>query len=572
MNIFIRTAKYFSLSVFCLLFALPLVESVNRSVALLVLVIFSLILSAKILRRSFVGGLPSILFLIFVIWTVLILPFSSSLYYSLAEVLRYLAYLLIFIYVSQLEDEAKNKARRLLYFSLIFNSTVLTLFAVIYKFIPRLPLPHGMNLFFASFGHNRISAVLILAIPVLIFNYPINGKKWLNMGFLVLFTGMLLLSGGRGANLSLAASLVAILFFKDPNLLKYSRKSAKAVVAASFVFVIFTYFYSEFLNLSGRPAGYYKPFRFEQRTGYFLQSLSGFRQSPLIGNGPDTFRYISQKYQTQPLSWSWYAHNFILQLLSDTGLIGVLLFVLFLCISLQLFLRSFFSGPGSRQVLTALTVLFVSLMHNLMDYDWQFLSLMLYFLIFLALVVPKGKKFQIRLPLFFILLLLTAGTVGSLVLPTTEKRMQNAEKLIDKGDFDGARKVLSDGLIWDGSNRELYLKSAEIYWMRGYADMAHVLLSRAIELNMLDSESLLKKDYLYYISQAEDAFNQDNPDKAYAYLSISTRLCPVFHFHLNRDFPADYDFRAYLESAKKNVQSISFSPEEVKSCAANIIH
>ena len=74
--------------------------------------------------------------------------------------------------------------------------------------------------------------------------------------------------------------------------------------------------------------------------GHYLLAYNLFKQSPIFGKGPEGFRYYCRKveYNSKIGMCSTHPHNIFMQLLSDTGLIGIFFYVfgsIFVIISLS---------------------------------------------------------------------------------------------------------------------------------------------------------------------------------------------------------------------------------------------
>lgn len=108
----------------------------------------------------------------------------------------------------------------------------------------------------------------------------------------------------------------------------------------------------------------------ENGTVWRLELLKGawqmFLNRPLFGQGPNTFGTAFNAFQQQPGFYSINPHNFYLQALAETGLIGFLALVFWLSklirgLSIQ-------SNPYSRGILAGLLA---SLLHIAFDIDWS---------------------------------------------------------------------------------------------------------------------------------------------------------------------------------------------------------
>ena len=77
---------------------------------------------------------------------------------------------------------------------------------------------------------------------------------------------------------------------------------------------------------------------------HYLSAIEMFKDNKLLGIGPKNFRNIckDEKYFLNEFSCSTHPHNYYIQLLSETGIVGFSLFLSIYCFFFYLFLSNFF--------------------------------------------------------------------------------------------------------------------------------------------------------------------------------------------------------------------------------------
>jgi hypothetical protein len=123
------------------------------------------------------------------------------------------------------------------------------------------------------------------------------------------------------------------------------------------------------------------------RWAWWQQAWKGFERFPLQGTGAGSFQVTNLRYRTSNLDQTIEPHDLPLQFLSETGIVGLLLFlgsVAWLVVRGR-------RRPGPQLALAlALPAFFL---HGLLDIDWDFLSVAgLVFFIAGALVVRPAKN------------------------------------------------------------------------------------------------------------------------------------------------------------------------------------
>jgi len=130
-------------------------------------------------------------------------------------------------------------------------------------------------------------------------------------------------------------------------------------------------------------------FPVDYRIGYFYHAWKGLTERFWLGTGLNTFRYLSAKNERTPETYSDYAHDHFLQIFAETRVLGGLLFLSLIIFSIykSVKISSYQEDYGFFLALLG------SAVNNIVDYDWQLISLFLYFWVILALIQPK---FHIR--------------------------------------------------------------------------------------------------------------------------------------------------------------------------------
>jgi len=266
-----------------------------------------------------------------------------------------------------------------------------------------IPLP-PYNSLTALNGHYPLAYLLVFLLPLIF--YP--GRKVVYADAL-LFVAGLLVSAARGAWI-----ILTIYTFR---MSKTALQIASGFLLLSILSLMFWLSHLPFEQKQALLRAY-PPIRYvlknsddELRAEYVRQTLESVRTSPLLGNGPGTFELVSRAYQTAPGRFSSYPHSFPLQILSDTGVLGVITAsLLFLTVVILVRVMS----PLSASV--ALTLLYSVFEGNLHTYSYW----MLLWIIIGALYASRVRRRTERPALLTVLLLalciFTASIAASVFL------------------------------------------------------------------------------------------------------------------------------------------------------------
>lgn len=124
-----------------------------------------------------------------------------------------------------------------------------------------------------------------------------------------------------------------------------------------------------------------------ERFNFYKDSLKLMRDYPLFGAGGDAWRDVFLHYQSYPY-FSTQTHSFIFQLALETGLVGLVLFVLalaMLIIRIMVVLRKL-DASGRMHLVAYTLVMFYLFAHAQIDFDFSYGFILLLFWTLWALV------------------------------------------------------------------------------------------------------------------------------------------------------------------------------------------
>lgn len=252
------------------------------------------------------------------------------------------------------------------------------------------------NMIFPSFGHNHLAEWLILVLPLSWWRC-FEKKSVPYLAISLLFTVALWFSFGRIAiALGLIELLLVILVVYSFQNTQISRLVKGFVLATLLGFVgllavvfvirpssplICQHTYLQKLLC--------KPVAHEDRTIYWSQAIAIWQERPLLGTGLGTF-YDSDLKHVQRVGYqSAFAHNSVLHMLAETGLVGTVPFVVLVLVSLvtaaKVTIRS--NKPIAYILLISLCL---SFLNSLLDFSWSINTIYAGFFLLLALVVSMG--------------------------------------------------------------------------------------------------------------------------------------------------------------------------------------
>ncbi len=277
------------------------------------------------------------------------------------------------------------------YIILGFNLTLLSLFvslmAGVGSYLP------SMGLLVANFGHNHVAVYVLFALPLVWEQWEKHqGKKTWTLVFFY-FLCMLIMSFGRVA-LFLGILEIALLWWKRRAFLSAQMKK---IGYAFFIMMVSSFFIFLTLSISATfLKDHYcftpqfkiqlcKEIKREPRLAYWQQSISAWKNKPILGWGGGTFELLSLRFREGSYEYSSFAHNEYLQTIAEYGLVGGIFLSIFCFLIIRRISKVLSQGQEkyAPTFFIAIGVL-ILMIDAFFDYNFQFSSIWLLFLTGLA--------------------------------------------------------------------------------------------------------------------------------------------------------------------------------------------
>jgi O-antigen ligase len=272
---------------------------------------------------------PLIIFFIFCIYCILVsifvakdmmLSFESSLFYFRIGVFSCLIWYLL---------EQNKKILNYFYYALVISFLVLIVDGYI-QFLTGTNiagLPKAGARISSFFGDELIMGSYLSRLFSLLFALFIaKEKKKLELYFMILFflllSGLILISGERAAFFLYVFSFIFIIFFMKGYV---KLRIVLSVSYLIFIIIIISSFSQVKNRMVSDPTSTITESIFTPAHDSLIRTAYNmFLDKPLVGHGPKMFRVIckDEKYATGITPCMTHPHNFYVQLLAETGIIG----------------------------------------------------------------------------------------------------------------------------------------------------------------------------------------------------------------------------------------------------------
>ncbi len=188
----------------------------------------------------------------------------------------------------------------------------------------------------------------------------------------------------------------------------------------------------------------------------YLSALNIFRDNRFLGTGGGTFGDIYLKYQLRGANVIRYSHNLPLQFAAELGIFGLLLFALFWT---YYFVR-WKDLAGNNNFFFYLTAL-VFFLHNLIDIDYNIISISLLFWSVMAVVLREDKQEPWLIPHRYVVIMTLILVIPLLVVNNSwfyaEKSFSQA-----RASNKGAEEYLLRAIKYNSLNPDYYAYLGEL--------------------------------------------------------------------------------------------------------------
>jgi O-antigen ligase len=246
------------------------------------------------------------------------------------------------------------------------------------------------------YWHNQMAGFLLYLIPFPLVNLFLNRNRKVLVWVIVLIFLMITLgfTYSRGAWLSLTIPIVAFFYLSRKKLIL--GRLSKITIFLAFLAGLLLLFNSNFaLNRVKSIAQEILPqtrtTSGNLRASIYPSSIRAILDYPLLGVGPGVFGQALHKYQNQPWLYAANAHNHFLQIAVETGILGFFLFSLIFYQAVRLISKkkSYLKEDTEQSIykIALIISLSASVIHNLIDTDWNFPSLSFLFWAILGILL-----------------------------------------------------------------------------------------------------------------------------------------------------------------------------------------
>lgn len=350
--------------------------------------------------------------ILFVLLTVVSFTLSLTRNYGLDEVFATLAQALIFFWT------VRHVSRRPVFASRMLRTLSVALIVACAIGIPVYvlqPVSRFVGSFFnyrfhTDYWPNAWAELVLLLWPMLLWTLfwrqdgRQRGSGYLKASLLGLVLGCLLLSFSRGGVIAFAGQGLLAAALILPRLPRTSLKrvillALVSLAAACIVFAGFNQMRSRFhaVESVARKATFSSDegaSSVSERAQFWRQALELTVQHPWFGWGPYSFRFVQPHLQKNVLATSDHPHNVFLKFAMERG---VLVSLLFLAVLGMVFVRGIrsaiakkFSGTAPMDALLVVAIAGI-VVHNLIDYNLQFMGIALPFWVGVGIIVAHGS-------------------------------------------------------------------------------------------------------------------------------------------------------------------------------------
>jgi len=300
------------------------------SCAMIMFSLSAVFLTYRYMKKSFISEIQfnfiDILFFANFLNTLFSVFYSSNFYASLTEVVFLFSCLSAYI-LFRIFSFYNNSDKFMKICSYLSGLIIITL--LFNAFVKKSITADG-RLYFNMLHPNLVGSMVCILCAPLVYNLisekgklkaAVNGIAILLMAYLIVLTASRGALAGFIAGSAVVFSVYAYCNWKTQ---RFYRMITAFSIATVVLGVLICLFAPAYLNRILSMADYNALSSGGDRLGLWKNAWNIFSESPIMGTGAGTFAYQIQKYDIKN---TFDAHNFILDLLTNTGVLGLLLYL-----------------------------------------------------------------------------------------------------------------------------------------------------------------------------------------------------------------------------------------------------
>lgn len=431
---------------------------------------------------------PLLWILLFFIWGACSFIWSVSKVRTIIETIQQLTYILVFVFVIYTSEEIKEKVGKII----LLVGTLIGFYGIL-----QYMLVNSQGIV-GTFPHHNPFGIYLVMLFSIAWSINLKTKKKIFFVSSLILLIALFLSASRGSILCLVLSFWLIFInFNKKDLISGIKRTFLLITSSLAITFGIIYIAPIIQNLNSSVGILIKglirtedfsPSAIGGRISFWKVALKLFISKPLNGYGLGTY-YTSYYSKYEYNGWySRFAHNTYLQILSEQGVIGLILFIFFLSTCFIIALRVIKKKYNNIWINGAMAGSFAFLLHIGIDFSWNFPgSCIIFFALIGTVVSLEYKNFEKKLIISkkIVISVLTLFLLITVIQVSTEYVGAKGIKLSEDKKYTESNKIFE--LI-----QKIYPVNDNIYYLHAINDMA--IYAKNKDIKELDSaENLLNK-------------------------------------------------------------------------------
>lgn len=324
--------------------------------------------------KSTIFEKSSILYLIFILWTLSSISYSYNKVEALVTFNQFFSIFISFIIIKTLLHNIPNGIDFILKLFLILLTleVFMSLIPIIKDIENNKLLIRSMDYKGAAANINITSFSILYKTPILLYFLTKEKKIYIKFIFIILlFSIFLIISilGTRGAYIGAIICVISYLaYLLKTNFKTIFKIKQFAIVCLTLILVLLvnvnlTQGGSDAISRASTISLNTQDGSINSRLRYYKQGINHFIENPIIGVGIGNWKFISIDYDKNNIDGyivPFHAHNDFIQLLAELGLFGLTFYILFIFFSIKKLFKNIFFDDHINFLLLGSLLIYLS--------------------------------------------------------------------------------------------------------------------------------------------------------------------------------------------------------------------